>query len=299
MPCFHPIPAFRSRDGSVVFSERATRLGGGSVGNLFLPCGQCVGCRLERSRVWAMRCVHEASLYDENCFVTLTYDDDHLPTDLSLRYRDFQCWLKRLRKCYPNKRIRFYMCGEYGENFDRPHFHACLFGFDFPDKTPVRFLCKSKLYRSATLERLWPFGFSSIGAMTFESAAYTARYIMKKITGDLADEHYTSIDDDGVVTKRVPEFCHMSLKPGIGAEWLRRFHSDVYPNGTCVVRGKECKPPRYYDKVFLGDDPDGYAQMLYEREMDSRNYSADQTDDRLAVREQVALARMRSLTRSI
>ncbi len=131
MPCYHPLSAFQCADGSIVFHERRWY---NTVKTLSLPCGQCIGCRLERSRQWAMRCMHEAQLHENNCFITLTYDNTHLPSDGSLHYKDFQLFIKRLRKKFGNTRIRYYMAGEYGENFGRPHFHACIFGHDFHDK---------------------------------------------------------------------------------------------------------------------------------------------------------------------
>ncbi len=149
-----------------------------------IPCGQCIGCRLDKSKQWAIRCVHEASLYDNNSFITLTYNTEHLPEDRSLEVRVFQLFMKRLRKRFGTK-IRFYACGEYGDQNGRPHYHACLFNHDFQDKKLWK---RGKdpsldLYRSADLEKLWPYGYSSIGEVTFQSAAYVARYIMKKITG--------------------------------------------------------------------------------------------------------------------
>lgn len=296
MPCYHPIKAFRTGHGDIVFVER-----GDIHSTLYLPCGQCIGCRLERSRQWAVRCMHEASLYKQNCFITLTYRDDCLPANGSLNYRDFQLFMKRLRKSFPNSRIRFYMCGEYGEDFNRPHFHACLFNFDFEDKVPVRLLSGSsaKLFKSKTLERLWPSGFGSIGAVTFESAAYVARYVMKKVNGDRAKDHYLVVDEDGVVSSRTPEFNKMSLKPGIGADWLGKYYSDVYPDGNVVVRGFESKSPRYYDRRFSKIDPLGYEGLMYSRELAALDRWEDQSDDRLRVREQVAQARVRSLKRTI
>ncbi|AXH74125.1 MAG: replication initiator protein [Microviridae sp.] len=192
MPCFKPLDAWRdpsNPSGKLIFSYNAKRCGSPAP-DLKVPCGQCVGCRLERSRQWAIRCVHEASLHKKNCFITLTYNDEHLPENSSLDYRVFQLFMKRLRKKYGDN-IRFYMCGEYGENFGRPHFHACLFNHDFSDKKLWKTVNKMPLFRSAELEELWPFGFSSIGSVTFESAAYVARYIMKKITGEAAEKHYT------------------------------------------------------------------------------------------------------------
>ena len=125
------MPAVRFSDGSVKFVSRNKA---GVEGTLELPCGQCIGCRLERSRQWAMRCLHEASLHDFNAFITLTYSDSNLPPGGSLHYTDFQLFMKRLRK-RAGMPVRFYCGGEYGESGTvRPHFHACLFGYDFPDK---------------------------------------------------------------------------------------------------------------------------------------------------------------------
>jgi len=196
-------------------------LGGGSRP---IACGQCSGCRLERSRQWAVRCMHEASLHEKNSFVTLTYKD----APESLEYRDFQLFMKRLRKV--RGRCRFYMGAEYGEQRGRPHFHALLFGVAWPDgvylgKSPSGF----KLFRSAQLSALWPQGFASVGDVTFESAAYVARYCMSVITGDKAVEHYGG---------RKPEFGRMSLRPGIGRAWIDKYgRSDVLPDGNVVVNG--------------------------------------------------------------
>lgn len=99
MTCFHPIPAYRDGDGPIQFHDT------GKGRPIEIPCGQCIGCRLERSRQWAMRCVHEASLHDDNCFVTLTYNDQHIPSDAGLRHRDYQLFMKRLRKAYPKKKL--------------------------------------------------------------------------------------------------------------------------------------------------------------------------------------------------
>lgn len=298
MACYHPLQAFQAADGSVVFAER-----GDIVRSLLLPCGQCVGCRLERSRQWAMRCMHEASLYRENCFITLTYDDAHVPKHGSLDYGDFQRFMKRLRKRCAPVRPRFYMCGEYGEDFGRPHFHAVVFGWNFPDRKVWRKGGSGfKAFRSDMLESLWPFGFSSIGEVTFESAAYVARYCMKKVTGDGAGLHYLTdhVDPDtGEVFSKVPEFNHMSLKPGIGAGWLEKWESDVYPQDYVIVRGKKMKPPKYYDRRYSERAPLDFEAVQFARELEARSYAADRTDERLAVREIVTEARLRAFKRSI
>lgn len=308
MPCYKPLLAYQCSDGSIVWYESPKW---DVVRSLTLPCGQCVGCRLERSRQWAVRCMHEASLYKHNCFITLTYNDDHVPENGSLRYEDFQKFMKRLRKRYSGVEpsaspdssdkypIRFYMCGEYGENFGRPHFHACLFNFDFRDKkywstSPSG----SRIYRSAVLEDLWPFGFSSIGDVNFQSAAYVARYIMKKVTGRNAPGHYEHTDSvTGEIMSRVPEFNKMSLKPGIGADWFHRFHTDVYPHDHVVVNGRKAKPPRFYDGQLEKMFPDLYDEVKYSRFVEAMNAIDDNTPERLAVKEQVTLAKLSKLPR--
>lgn len=195
MPCYSPLEAWRPVKSTrsknpFIFSYHPEKCSSVSP-DLTLPCGQCIGCRLERSRQWAVRCVHEASLHKRNCFITLTYNNDHLPEDRGLHYDHFQLFMKRLRKKY-GEGIRFYMCGEYGEKLGRPHFHACLFNHDFSDKTPWKTTETGfKLFRSKELEELWPYGYSSVGAVSFESAAYVARYIMKKVNGEAAEMHYT------------------------------------------------------------------------------------------------------------
>lgn len=295
MPCYSPIPAWQESVGSpVVFVETAD-----AQRSLTLPCGQCIGCRLERSRQWAIRCVHEAQLHDYNSFVTLTYDDDHLPPDLSLHYYDYQCFMKRLRNSHTG--VRFYMCGEYGDNFGRPHFHACLFNCFFPDRsflssTPTGF----RLYRSPELERLWPFGFSSIGDVTFESAAYVARYVTKKVTGDLADSHYTFLDPDtGELIRRTPEFSNMSRRPGIAHGWYSRYSAEVHRADEIVIRGVRMKPPRYYDNLLKSADGFAFDDMQYIRHQNALLRLDDSTPERLAARAKVATARVALKSRSL
>lgn len=294
MPCFSPLVAYQTADGEVVFVERLRK---NVVRELSLPCGQCIGCRLERSRQWAMRCLHEASLHERKSFVTLTYDDLHLPKRGQLEYADFQKFMKRLRK--QKGQARFYMCGEYGPLNWRPHFHACLFGVDFDDKEHWSTMASgAELYRSAELERLWPFGFASVGDVTFESAAYVARYCVQKVTGKNAKYHYARVDEEGEYQLN-PEFNHMSLKPGIGAEFYKKWKSDMYPHDYVIVNGKEMKPPKYYDKMFKADDPDAFEEMQWMREMQGRGAWEDNIPARLMVKEQVTTARAGFLKRGM
>lgn len=299
MPCFHPLTAYQTALGEVVFHDRLRRYD--VVKTLTLPCGQCVGCRLERSRQWAMRCLHEASLHEQNCFITLTYDQAQLPANSSLDYTQFQKFLKRLRKHFEPHQVRFYMGGEYGDQFGRPHFHACLFGIDFPDRVYFKTSPSGeKIWTSQILSRLWPFGFSSVGDVTFESAAYVARYIMQKVTGHSAKAHYERVDPEtGEITSRRPEFNKMSLKPGIGARWLEKFRSDVYPHDYVVIRGKEVKPPKYYDRQYAKTHPEQWEELQWLRTLDAQTRAGDNTDARLLVKEQVVKARIQSLKRTL
>jgi len=307
MACYHPISAGLSgyqtnfATGKVYRRVIFKRNDPDIVQEVSLPCGQCIGCRLERSRQWAIRCMHEAQLHTNNCFITLTYDDTHLPSDRSLHYRDFQLFIKRLRKRYSTTKIGYYMAGEYGESFGRPHFHACLFGIDFHDKKLwKRTSSGSLIYRSQDLETLWPFGYSSIGDVNFESAAYVARYIMKKQTGKESEKYYQYSDlETGEIVQMTPEFNKMSLKPAIGLNWYKKYKNDVFPHDYVVLRGQKIKPPKYYDKLYKNDNPYEYEKIITNREIGAKINHADNTYDRLAVKEQVVKAKLRKLKRTL
>lgn len=311
MPCYKPLRAWRRDDGEIVFAER-----GRIHSELTLACGQCRGCRLEKSRQWAVRCMHESKMHQQNCFLTLTYDDEHLNQKYwtgkyredgskayagNLHYRDFQLFFKRLRRPLPPNSLLFYMAGEYGEQYRRPHWHACIFGYDFPDKKYLGLSpAGSKLYESDKLQTLWPHGFSSIGELTFESAAYTARYVMKKINGPQAKEHYTVLDHDtGELLELEPEFNNMSRSQGIGQSWLKKYQADVYPHAKVIVRGKKTNPPRYYDKQYKASHPVEWEGIEYDRFLNGKKHWEEQLPHRLIAREQVAAAQIKQLRRKL
>lgn len=279
MACYRPIKGYRSRfvnptgKRSIVFNPSE-----GLIDMpVDLPCGQCIGCRLERSRQWAVRCTHEASLHEDNCFVTLTFKDECLPPGGSLDGKVFQDFMKRLRFRFGSG-IRFFHCGEYGEKFGRPHHHACLFNFDFGDKEIWRKTREGfPIWRSASLEELWPFGQSEIGSVSFESAAYVARYITKKVTGESAEAHYGG---------RKPEFVTMSRRPGIGKGWFDVFKSDVYPSDEVVLRGRVMRPPKYYDGQFELAYPSDFCDVKRKRKNLAKK-TKPEAWYRLAVRERV------------
>lgn len=293
MACYDPIRAYqRVADRSVFFGRVKS---GDDCRVLSLPCGRCIGCRLDYSRTWATRCVHEASLYGSNCFITLTYRDDRD----SLCKRDFQLFMKRLRKAFEPRKVRFFGAGEYGSLTSRPHYHACLFNCDFSDRRRLKGGAGSSttLYRSGQLESLWTEGISSVGSMSFASAAYVARYCLKKITGDRARDHYSRLDAEGRVFSIEPEFALMSRRPGIGREWAERYRRDLLNSGGCVVvNGHEVSMPDYYRSVFsdaelaaLDESAQLFGEALY-------SVQANDSRERRAVREEVAAARLVSST---
>lgn len=279
MVCFKPLKAYRKVGGGVTFSGKEAI----PASFLSLPCGQCIGCRVKRSREWALRCVHEAKLHPANSFVTLTYNPSKLPKDCGLDVTHWQKFAKRLRKeCGP---FRYFMCGEYGDENLRPHFHACLFGIDFAsDRVVMRESKYGNLYYSKLLEDKWSNGFCTVGTLTYSSAAYVARYVMKKATGKLADERYERYDSvTGEYWSVRPEFVVMSRRPGIGARWFEQFKSDVYPSDEVVFDGKRFRPPRYYDNKL---DAEVLKALKDKRVASLYNRREDLTEDRLKVREE-------------
>lgn len=303
MPCFFPLQAsFYLRDDGkkkVVFSNSRAKLHEMGVkplmDNLAIPCGRCIGCRLEHSRQWAVRCMHEASLHSDNCFLTLTYDDEHLPIDGSLNRSVISKFIKRLRSKYCGK-FKFFYCGEYGDLNRRPHYHVCVFGFDFKDKSFWKNSAGCRLYVSDELSSLWQFGFSTIGSLTFDSAAYVARYCTKKITGEQAKDHYGDL---------LPEFGQASLRPAIGRDWIDKFgFSDVYPFDTCVTdtagggRGYS-KPPRYYDKRLEQLDSEAYEAMKKKRFESGLLREDESSFDRLMVKHKCTVSRFKKMLRCL
>lgn len=296
MACFHPLKGFRAldRNESGKYSITFNPTKGYTDLPLTIPCGQCIGCRLERSRQWAIRCVHEASLHDRNCFITLTFNDENLDKQKSLNKKDFQDFMKRFRK-KTGLKIRYFHCGEYGTNYSRPHHHAAIFGYDFPDKTLHRDNGEIQLYTSKILSELWPYGYHTIGDLTFDSAAYVARYITKKITGDHAIWHYNDIDTTTgeIINERIPEYTTMSRRPGIGKKWLEKYTTDIYNFDHVILNGKELKPPKYYDKIYMESHPEEFEKIKVDRKHKNLQALANQTTERLEVREQCAKLNMR------
>lgn len=337
MPCYSPMvpyvgPLKKNGKMSLVFAKRESWRGE----TLKIPCGNCIGCRMEFARQWAVRCFHEASLYERNAFITLTYDYEHLPLYETLSLRDFQLFMKRLRKSLggysvrsdnkkkwlEGEKIKYFHCGEYGEvcaacghgqeeclrscgmwikKIGRPHYHALIFNYDFPDKKLFKIENGNRLYRSETLERLWPNGISSIGDVSLKSAGYVARYVMKKVTGKLAYSHYGNLDR---------EYISMSRSEGIGKKWYEKFKNDVYPSDEIIIEGKRQKPPKYYDYLLDKENNDFYKELKNKRKLKALENSItyqwsekgkeridDNDSKRLGVKEIVKLSQIKNLKR--
>jgi hypothetical protein len=263
-----------------------------------VPCGYCIGCRLDRAKDWALRITHEAQMHQSNAFLTLTYAPEHLPEDGSLQLEDYQKFMKRLR-FETEKPLRFFHCGEYGEKFARPHYHACVFGLEFDDLELIGVNhVKQKLYKSEKLDRIWGKGHASIGEVTFQSAGYVARYITKKVVGEQAEDHYLKTDPEtGEITKLKPEYTTMSRQPGLGRSWFDKYWRDIYPKDFVTVEGKKFKPPRYYDKL-LQEHHENVWEDVYQARIERAINHKDNTDERLAVRQFVQEDKAKKLLRN-
>lgn len=284
MPCYRQIPV-----------KRPEGIPGLQSQFMYVPCGRCIGCKLERKRQWALRIMHESQMHERNSFITLTYADESLVyggSQPTLDKRELQLFWKRLRKEIPSA-IRYFACGEYGSKRSRPHYHACIFGYDFPEKELYSVTDSGdKLYRSSRLDSIWSNGNCIIGALTSKSAAYVAGYIVDKRLGKSAVEY----KELGIE----PEFVVMSRRPGIGRSWYDKYAGDIYP-ADCVLEigGKESRPPRYYDNLRAKDFPLEVARLKAARVERAEERISDNTLARQATKERVILHNLKNTTRQL
>lgn len=291
MSCYRPLSARKSPTGSIVFGNNSAWT---DRPWFSVPCGQCIGCRVNKSRDWATRIVHEASLHEQTSFLTLTYNDENLPDNYSIDPTTLQLFNKRLRKAIGP--FRFFACGEYGEKNYRPHYHMILFGHDFSGtRTPWRKTAKGYVtYRSPLLEKVWTLGHAEIGTVSVASAGYVASYCLKKITGDAAAQHYTRLNPlTGELCQVLPEFIRMSTAPGLGSEWLTKFKSDIYPSDFVVIEGKRRSIPRYYTNKLTEMEQN---LTKHDRKMGAQEHAQNNSDWRLVTREEVQERKMIPLT---
>lgn len=214
--------------------------------SFFVPCRKCLECKASHAREWAVRCMHELKNYEKSCFITLTYDDAHLPSGGTLVKSDLQKFWKRLRKKYG--KFRYFACGEYGEQFQRPHYHAIIFGLDFPpDERNSQGVKDNK-----ALSAVWHNGITSCDDVNFNTACYVARYCVKKLSPiELGD--------------RLPEFVVMSTVPGIGYDYGKDFGVQYMEQGFLMNKGFKLAVPRYYEKVQKKIDKDFYDYVKADR----------------------------------
>lgn len=239
-----------------------------------IPCGTCLGCRMDKAKEWSDRLVMEASTWPENWFVTLTFDDEHLIEQCgaykSLDVKHIQKFMKRLRKQFCHKelnletgrmhtivdrKLRMFACGEYGDEkrTARPHYHLIIFNLHLP-VSDLHWLKQTKqgndLYTSDIIAKCWPYGFNTVGSVTFESCGYVSRYTMKKVYGLQGKEYYEK-------THRKPPFLVMSRKPGIGFQFMTDHDWTSEPN-VIVSDGTqfhECPVPKYMERYIKKTDP--------------------------------------------
>ena len=290
MTCYRPICCWRSREGRnengkwpVVFQENL----GYSDYKLYVPCHQCIGCRLDYRLGWAVRLMHELQFHQEAIFCTFTYSPENLPENGSLFYRDFQLFMKRLRKYVSRgtSNIKYYCAGEYGDLKCRPHYHAIIFGFRPVDS--ILLSCTGLghfLYTSPILQNLWGLGFIDFGDVTFESCGYVAGYIQKKLSGHKIEEYV--IPETGELKKREFSAC----SKGLGLKWIEKYYQDITNNGYLLYNGHKCPVPAYYENWIEQNDYDSYLTYLNNRSkiLSNKSYDnfyGDYGPDRLADRE--------------
>lgn len=310
MSCTHPVTVWWSAKindncNHVIVFDKSKSDGRPSFK---IPCGQCTGCRIARGSDWTTRLVHESKFHLISSFVTLTYDDPHLPADRTLVKRDMQLFMKRVRKhyanLYPGIKIRFFGAGEYGEQTLRPHYHLIIFGVAFlEDRRPhSKNRYGDQLYISETLTRLWGKGFCDIGGVSPRSCGYVAQYAFKKVNGKQSLDHYFVRVDEatGEVIYRQKEFALMSTHPGIGYQHYSNYRLGMYKRGSVIDRGRELPIPKFYDRKLKQDDPVLMKRIKDERADEALKNKAEQTPERLAVKDEILLAKRKEyLKRSL
>lgn len=306
MGCYTPLQGYKDiATGGLVFSKK------GNAQKMEVACGQCFGCRCDHALMWSIRITHEAHLYDNqhgNSWLTLTYRDpsactekqfknsQYLPDPPSLRPSDVSKFIRALRKQNPQK-IRYFYCGEYGE-LGRPHYHLCIFNHTFDDQRLFTDDEGNCIYTSESLEKLWPHGFSTVGPLNYKTAAYTAGYVFKKITGKRAEEHYLRCDEYGVAYWLKPEFIRMSTgnkNPpcGLGAGFYEKYADDIFPADETPVPGKGVMQyvPRYYQNILQSEAPDQLELIKELRQVYHKAHASDFLPERLRDKYKCAKAR--------
>lgn len=312
MACYSPLQGWRSKTSntsgkhSIVFTKSE------GVGEaISLPCGLCIGCRINYCQSWAIRCVHELESHEFNSFVTLTYDDEHIPKNngfQTLKREHLTKFLKRLRKYFDDVKIRYFGCGEYGSKTARPHYHLILFGIDFKDKQEWKTNYNNdKIYTSEILQNLWsdpktkkPYGFVTTASVSYQSASYVARYSLKKLKGKSSKDGYERICPiTGEIIEIEKEFSCMSTKPGIGKNWFDQWAPELLKHENIVYNGKEIPLPSYYLKLIERNFPNEFKILKKKRQDALKQFDPDKTLARLAVSEVIKKAQINLLSEEL
>lgn len=306
MACFKPIEGYRARAGGFTLNRTEAFVDQ----PMTISCGRCRGCRRARTESWGLRCMHEMKYHAENSFLTFTYDDYNLPapnfigengysvSSLEGTKKDLRTFFRKLRRYLQGKKIRYFAAGEYGPSTWRVHGHGILFGHAFlEDRYKWRTHKGNIYYRSPTLEKLWGKGIVEFCDANFQTAKYVAGYCLKKMHGDKAIEHYKRINPEtGEVFNLEPEFMICSTRPGIGSRWFNDYNeTDAYTEDGLRIMGSKRKfpIPKYYDKLKKRAEGD-YIEALKKKrrkKLIDRRVIANNTPERLKVREEVAEAR--------
>lgn len=237
-------------------------------------------------------------MHEKTCFITLTYDEENLPKDGSLDVRHWQLFAKKLRQEWGP--FRFFHCGEYGGKNFRPHAHAILYGIDFLEDRKEWSRTSDKVeWKSEHLEKIWGKGSCLISSLTFDSAAYVAGYVMKKIDGPKAWTHYDRVTPAGECVRVKPEYITMSRGGtnsggGLGRSWFEKYWRDVFPEDVVIMKGQRWRPPSFYDSMLKKKDPKMWVGVQAKREEKSREQEWNGTEARLRVRETVQRAKQMS-----
>jgi len=279
--CYHP--------SRVTIGRKSGALPGRKVlDRVKVPCGHCLGCRSDQARSWAVRMVHEGDVASPAWMVTLTYAPEKVPEYWSLDPRDPVLFLKRARADWGG-RLSYYLCGEYGDRTQRPHYHLVLYGVPFLDRECIGVRHDAPVYRSDQLESWWQLGLCEFTGLTYGAARYVAAYVRKKVRQRDEPEHYTRVDPaSGELVELVREFGRMSRRPAIGKRWIERYWRDVYPRDFVVMDGHELKPPRYYDKWMEERQPRVMMAVKEQRLIDL----VELGDEQLIMKEKVHRAKV-------
>lgn len=288
MACYHP---------SKIKIQRKLAGELGRWDDQMVRCGSCLGCRSDQAREWAIRLTHEAQTHEHAWFITLTYDEESIPQFGSLDPRDPTLFLKRLRRKYKGRRLSYYLCGEYGERTQRPHYHAVLCGAPLLDRDRLPNRNGSASWVSDTLATTWTHGLHEFTNVSYAAAAYVAGYVRKKVRARHDRTRYTRVDPStGEIVELQPEYSRMSRRPAIGRRFIERYWRDVYPRDFVTMDGREFNPPGYYDRFMdLEDSKGGTAERRMIMEEVRYQRFKDRTeipDEKLIMKEKIHRARV-------